>query len=495
MEHDGRTKSEQAGEAPDLKHAAAEQPLPLAAEERVGFGRLLSYGLGGLTEPITTGNTVQFLNQFYNVTLGVPASIVGIMIFAPRLWDALNDPMVGLWSDNCHSRWGRRKPFIFVGAIGLFFSYLMFWCPPFPAGSNVALSIWLLAAGMMLYTFYTVFHIPYFALGFEMSLDYNERTKIQSARMLCAQVAELFRLFMPHVGGFFILGFVFLFGGEYFVASERMKFTVGGIVFAFLLLGIGLFVAFAAKERYGARAAAGIPFWHAFKETIVNRLYVRIILFQVLFLMGLYFIATTIIYLMMVYMQESALPGLTNICTGINVMIWIVIWNYLSPILGKVWSLRIGTLCLIAAGVGAYFVYAPGHFWRPFLFSFIWAPGWSAYTVMVPSIVGDLTDIDELQTGHRREGSYASVMGFMTKLALTGVTIPIGLVVDFLVKFDPALGPDQLPGTWERMKFYTAAVPCLLSVLAFLVLLKFPLTKARMNEVHQALAQRRSAAK
>jgi GPH family glycoside/pentoside/hexuronide:cation symporter len=113
--------------------------------------------------------------------------------------------------------------------------------------------------------------------------------------------------------------------------------------------------------------------------------------------------------------------------------------------------------------------------------------------VLLNSVVADLTDLDELRTGKRREGSYASVIGFITKLATTGATLIIGLVFDYLIRFDASLGANQTPETWQRMRLYTMAIPCVFSVLALLVIAKFPLTKQRMQEV-RALLDARAAA-
>jgi GPH family glycoside/pentoside/hexuronide:cation symporter len=147
---------------------------------------------------------------------------------------------------------------------------------------------------------------------------------------------------------------------------------------------------------------------------------------------------------------------------------------------------------LTLASLTTFVAYVPGQNWRAFIFPFVWAPGWSAYMVMVPSIVADLTDLDELQTGKRREGSYASVMAFFMKLATTGVGPLIGVVLEYLVRFDTSLGSNQLPETWLRMKIWTMIVPCVFAGLAFLLLLKFPLTKQRVQEVRARLEARRA---
>jgi GPH family glycoside/pentoside/hexuronide:cation symporter len=452
--------------------------------ERLRWRTLLAYGVGGLGNPIVGGNILQFMNPFYNAVLGVPATLVGLVIFFPRLWDAISDPLIGQWSDNCRSRWGRRKPFLFVGAIGLALSFFLFWNPPFAAGNTVALTIWILVVGLILFTFWTIFFIPYGALGYELSVDYDERTRIMAVRTGMSQIAEAIRGYALVVGLFLIVK-------TPFAGNQRIAFGVSGFVYAMILLVSGLIVVFCARERFGKAAAVGMSLRKSTLTTLRNPLYVRIILFQIFFNLGLLFLATTIVYLITFYVNDPALFGHTTMCTGLVVLAGLVLWNKLTPHFGKIWVLRVGVLFCMAAAASTYVAYIPGQRWSAFIVSILWGPGWAAYTVMVPAIIADLTDLDELKTGKRREGSYASVYGFVTKLAVTGAAVLVGLVLDFGVGFVPALGVDQAPSTWLRMRLYTVFVPTLLLGLAILSLGRFPLTKKRMLDIRAQLDARK----
>ena len=452
--------------------------------ERLSWKQLLAFGVGNMGDPIVGGNLTQLTNPLYNAVLGIPATLIGVMVFLPRLWDAFADPLCGQWSDNCRSRWGRRRPFLFVGAIGLAVSFFLFWSPPFAVGSSTALAAWLLILGFAVYTFWTVFFIPYGALAYELSLDYDERTRIMGVRMAVAQVAEAIRGYMLPFG-------LILISKTSFAGSQRRAFAVAGLAYALIIMVSGLITALSVKERFGRSAAVGMSIWQSMGTTLRDRLYLRLVCFQILFTLGLFFLATTIVYLITIYMNDPALFGHQCVANAIMVLVWIFLWNKITPYIGKVWALRIGVLFCIAAAAITYVAYVPGCRWRAFLVSLLWGPGWAAYTVMAPAIIADLTDLDELKTGKRREGSYASVAGFIAKLALTGVGVLVGLVLDYVVKFDASLGACQTPETWQRMRIWTVFIPLVFFGLAMLFLARFPLTRQRMHEIHALLDVRR----
>lgn len=452
--------------------------------ERLSWKQLLAFGIGNMGEPIVGGNLTQFTNPLYNAVLGIPATLIGVMVFLPRLWDAVSDPLCGQWSDNCRSRWGRRRPFLFVGAIGLAISFCLFWNPPFAVGNTKALAVWLLALGLAVYTFWTVFFIPYGALAYELSLDYDERTRIMGVRMAMAQIAEAIRGYMLPFG-------LLLISTTSFAGSPRHAFAAAGFAYALIILVSGLITAAAVKERFGGSAAVGMSIWQSMGTTLRDRLYLRLVCFQILFTFGFFFLATTIVYRITFHMNDPVLFGHQCVANAISVLVSIFLWNKITPHIGKVWALRIGVLFCVAAAAITYVAYVPGCRWRAFLVSLLWGPGWAAYTVMVPAIIADLTDLDELKTGKRREGSYASVAGFIAKLALTGVGVLVGVVLDYVVQFDPSLGVSQTPETWQRMRVWTVIIPLIFFGLALLLLARFSLTKQRMHEVHALLDARR----
>ncbi len=163
-----------------------------AVEDRVPWNQLIAYGMGGLV-PVALFNIAgQLTGLLGNISLGLSAFWLGVILIAPKLWDALSDPVVGYLTDNTRTRWGRRRPFILVGGIATAISFVAIWWVPrgewiqglFPsdAAYNWFQLSYILVGVLVFFTACTVFEIPHGALGMEMSADYHERTRLFSAK-------------------------------------------------------------------------------------------------------------------------------------------------------------------------------------------------------------------------------------------------------------------------------------------------------------------------
>jgi GPH family glycoside/pentoside/hexuronide:cation symporter len=124
-----------------------------------------------------------FVLFYYKQVLGLSGTLTGLAIAVSILWDALSDPLVGAWSDNLRSRWGRRHPLMLASIVPLALSFIAVFAPPASAlQTQNALFLWLLGSVVVLRTALSFFMVPYLALGAEISVDYHERTQLASAR-------------------------------------------------------------------------------------------------------------------------------------------------------------------------------------------------------------------------------------------------------------------------------------------------------------------------
>ncbi|MBF0198702.1 MAG: MFS transporter [Planctomycetes bacterium] len=186
-----------------------QKKLPLSAK--------LSYGLGGYAEH-NLNNTINMMaNPILNVTLGVSPALVGIVLAAPRFWDAFTDPIMGGVSDRWNSKYGRRKPFIFIGGMLSAMFFVIMWMMP-RGMSEMQYFSYFLITSLLFYTCFTVFGVPYYALGFEMSSDYGERTEIQTYRSI-----------FSFISGFAVQWMFWLIQRDVFSDSlEGMRWVAGG---------------------------------------------------------------------------------------------------------------------------------------------------------------------------------------------------------------------------------------------------------------------------
>ncbi len=156
------------------------------------FHQLIAFGSGGLI-PIALFNIAgQLVGLIGNISLGLSAFWLGVIFIVPRIWDAVSDPIVGHLSDNTRTRWGRRRPYVLVGGIAVALSFVMLWWMP----KHSAVQAWLpsdsafewfqlgyiLISLLIFFTATTLFEIPHGALGMEMAMSSDERTRLFSAK-------------------------------------------------------------------------------------------------------------------------------------------------------------------------------------------------------------------------------------------------------------------------------------------------------------------------
>jgi GPH family glycoside/pentoside/hexuronide:cation symporter len=155
--------------------------------DRLGVLERLAYGLGGLVNNLL-GAAIGMMAIVLNLGLGMNPAVVGTLMALPRLTDALTDPLMGYISDHTRSRWGRRRPYIFVGAISAGLVFALLW--QLPAGHGERFYFWYFLVGSVIfYLAYTVYATPWVALGYELTPDYNERTRLMGVSNFLGQFA------------------------------------------------------------------------------------------------------------------------------------------------------------------------------------------------------------------------------------------------------------------------------------------------------------------
>ncbi len=217
-------------------------PQTAMSSSRVSLTTRIGWGFGGVADNFMA-NTLFVLGMIIYVTaFNMPAGLAGLALSIPRFADAITDPLIGNFSDNFKSRWGRRRPLMVVGAIGSAILLPMFWFPPMlstvqnPWYSNVPFW-WMAILGSLYFLFYTLFMVPYTALGFELTDDYDERTKVLAWRMYLGLFASM------TVPALYWACRQPVWGGE-------VNGAIGvSVILSFVILATGLAPVFTTRER------------------------------------------------------------------------------------------------------------------------------------------------------------------------------------------------------------------------------------------------------
>ena len=149
-----------------------------------------SYAIGNVPFSVKDAAYINFVVFYYTQVQGLSGTLTGLAMFIALTWDAISDPIVGSWSDNLRSRWGRRHPLMMAGALPTAILFLALFTPPASLG-EMGIFTWLLTVSILLRTFLTIYFIPYSAMGAELSADYDTRTVIAKARVTMGWLAGM----------------------------------------------------------------------------------------------------------------------------------------------------------------------------------------------------------------------------------------------------------------------------------------------------------------
>lgn len=460
-----------------------------AEKDKIPFLEKLFYGVGSGSYQLSGDGVKSLANPIYNITLGLSPSLIGLVLMISRIFDAFTDPLIGRWSDNARTRWGRRRPFIFVGSFLTALAFVLVWMVPESwAGQTQPLFIYYLCAMLVFYFCATIQVVPYHTLGLEMTADYDERTSVSAYKMV---FSFAFSLLLPWV---FRFAQSDAFSGGTMAGMRYLSYILAGVIIAG-----GVLPAIFVKERYYkvAQTQAKIPFWVSARQTLANR--------QFLVLTGVILVssygpgmvgslAPYIIYYHMYGGDTKA--GAEMAAIGANVFSVAAI--LFTPLIVR-WSARWGKVRVLQAmvwlgifnSVMTLVLFSPQAHWLVVVYFFLQAPT-AGFWVVTNSMKADICDDDELRHGGRREGMFGAVGGWIGKVGLSLTYLFAGLILDG-TGFKVELKGDQSPDTLWSMRLLFAAVPIVTSLLSLYFLRKYSLDRARMAEIRAQLEARRSA--
>jgi GPH family glycoside/pentoside/hexuronide:cation symporter len=392
---------------------------------------------------------------------------------------------MGNVSDNTRSRFGRRRPWLALGSLlaGLFCALM--WMPPTSFGPTGHF-VYFLLISILFFTAYTVFSVPYNALGFEMTSDYDERTSVMSYKTFVMNIGST--LFLPWV---YKMCFIDAFGGTILQGARVVGIMIGVLIFVF-----GLLPAMLCRERAESQKQEKIKLLPALKYTFKNKSFLMVAgtVFCILMAIFLAFPLMMYINLAIVFAGEgidaakesfATINGTYNTVYGALGIVAVPVINLLSKKFGKRHTL-IGGLSMVAVA----FALSPLLFsaripYLQLVIAILASPGLSCVWVLTSSMLADVTDEDELTTGLRREGMFGAAFGLIVKLGIAGVLAVSGLIIEWS-GFDAEIAT-QTAYTVCFLRFFFAATPLLFLAIAITLTVKFPLTRQRMGEIQAQL--------
>jgi glycoside/pentoside/hexuronide:cation symporter, GPH family len=432
-------------------------------EDRIRFSQMAAYGAGGII-PIALFNIAGILvGLMGNISLGLSAFWLGVILIIPRLWDAVSDPIIGHLSDNTRTRFGRRRPYLLIGGllVAIFF-VVMWWIPkgegihrmfPTEAGFQAFQLVYILITLLLFFTSVNIFEIPHGALGMEMTSDYHERTRLFSAKSF---VGNLFAMSTPWL---FALANMEIFRGPGGNEADGMRYV--SLMIAGLIIPLSFWWTIRLREPGFVKAVKHkkTPFWHDMKRTASNRNFIMLTLTIFTLAMGFNFVQLLGSYIPIFYVfggdkvAGAYLLGINGTIWAVTGLLAVFPLNWISPRLGKRKTLTISIILMVLAQASKIVCYNPHYPYLIIIPTMLLSAGMLFFFTLGSSMVGDICDEDELKTGYRAEGSFYSIFWWFIKLGTAFASFVAGALIVFTM-FDQTqvTKVDALQGSIREMK-------------------------------------------
>ncbi|MFK7907939.1 MAG: MFS transporter [Chitinophagales bacterium] len=467
-----------------------------AAAAKVPFGQKVAFGLGMLANqmfPAALGIFMVVLVQ----DLGFPPYLWGILFFLPRIFDSITDPIMGFISDNTRSKWGRRRHYVFIGAIIMGLSYFFMW-QLYAENSLMYNFTYFLIWSFVFYLGITIFSVPYVAMGYEMSSDFHERTNIMAVAQWIGQWAWV-------IAPWF---WVILYDPTWFdnAAAGCRELSIWVGAFCMILAMVpAIFIKSESTLEDTSLAPLNMKnianslreIFTGFKEAFSNVPFRKLCIATFLIFNSFNTIAAFSFFIIVYYMfnGDAGAAGIwptLHGCLGALATTFIVIpiVANISKTLGKKKTFLLSQGISIIGYILFWFLFIPG---EPYMFLFalpFFSFGIGGLFTLMMSMTADVCDLDELNTGKRREGIFGAIYWWMVKFGSAVAGLLSGLIMSY-VGFTP--GAEVQPeGAITGLRIFYSALPIMGTLLAMWVMIDYDLGEEEAKEIRVKLEEKKS---
>lgn len=466
------------------------QKVPISQKIAFGFGMLANQMF-----PAVISIFIVVLVQ----SLGFPGWMWGFVMIFPRLFDAILDPIMGFISDNTRSKWGRRRQYVLLGAIIMGVAFIIMW--QLHKGSTVNYNfIYFLSWSLLFYIGLTIFSVPYVAMGYEMSDDFHERTNIMAVSQFIGQwawiIAPWFWVIMDDQN--------FFESSEIAVRELAIWVSVICTIFA-VIPAICIKSESTLNKEYESITFKNIlknlhtifvvNFMQAFKIKAFKKLCIATFL-----VFNAFNTVAAFTYFIIVFYLFDGVTGpdgawwwptlFGSVGALVTTFLVIPVVTKLSEKTGKKRAFLISQTVSIIGYVMLWFLFVPG---KPYLFLFalpFFSFGIGGLFTLMMSMTADVIDLDELNTGKRREGIFGAIYWWMVKFGF-GIAGGLSGLILSIIGWESG-GATQSEEALLGLRLFFSGLPILGTLFAIYVMSDYDLTEKKANEITQKLAKRKA---
>jgi len=467
----------------------------LEVERKVSMGQKIAFGFGMLANQMFPAS-LQIFMVILVQDLGFAPHLWGLIFFLPRFLDAITDPIMGFISDNTRSKWGRRRQYIFVGALITGASFIAMW-QMYEVNGAVYNFWYFLSFSFLFYLGITIFSVPYVAMGYEMSDDFHERTRIMAVAQWIGQWAWV-------IAPWF---WVIFYDPEWFDSAEdgaRKVSIFVGIICTILATIPAVFVR--SKSTLNDSTLTPLNFkylsnnlgkiFSSFRYALLNKPFRKLCIATFLIFNSFNTIAAFSFFIIVYYLfnGDAAAAGIWPTLHGCiaalaTTFLVIPVVTKMSEKLGKKKSFMISQGISVFGYVLFWFLFVPG---KPYYFLYalpFFSFGIGGLFTLMMSMTADVCDLDELNNGRpRKEATFGAIYWLMVKFGFAIAGLLSGLIMS-LVGFEPN-AVEQPEGAVFWLRVVYSAFPILGTLLAIYIMRNYEISESKAQEIKRELLRR-----
>jgi GPH family glycoside/pentoside/hexuronide:cation symporter len=466
-----------------------------ALVEKVPMGQKIAFGLGMLANQMFPAALGIFMVVLVE-NLGMPSWMWGVLFFVPRIVDAFFDPIMGFISDNTKSVWGRRRQYVFVGSIIMGIAFMIMW-QLYREDSVLYNFTFFLTFSLIFHIGLSIFSVPYVAMGYEMSDDFHERTSIMAISQWIGQWAWV-------IAPWF---WVIMYDPSWFPNADTATRTLAiwvGSVFMLLAMVPAIFIKSKNTKfddtlqplTLSTIGGSLKEILISFKEAFGNKPFRKLCIATFLIFNAFNTVAGFTFFIVVYYLfnGDTAAAGIWPTlfgCCGALATTFIVI-PIVAWIAKKMEKKKAFLICQgisIFGYILLWFLFIPG---KPYMFLFalpFFSFGIGSLFTLMMSMTADVCDMDELESGKRREGVFGAIYWWMVKFGFAIAGLLTGVIMS-VVAFK-AGAPTQPEGAVTGLRLFFSGVPICGTLIAMLVMWNYDLTEKKAREIKAELVRRK----
>lgn len=443
---------------------------------KLSMGTKIGFGVASIADATAYDFIASFFLFFLTDVAGITPAFAGTIIFIAVLWDAITDPIIGMWSDHSKSKYGKRRPFLVGSAIPLGIAVaLLFLTVGF---EGMAKNMYYLAMAIIFWTAYTAFNIPYYALGASLTLDNDERTRLSAVR----QIFNYVGLFCASALPSFLIGSFIEKGYEVEDSWFYAAIILGSVITLSILI---TWRATRGKELIAEEETESKGLIKEVLEVLKLKSYVLIIFAALFYMISYTLLTADILYF------TSYILGVGEMGAGVLFTVVVIAGIIISALLGKVAvqfdKRTVFIACLTFTGIVMIAMKLIGitSMTSAVIYMVLYSFGSAAYWTLIYNLLYDVAEVDEFKSGKRREGVIVSYYSFFIKLGGAVAAQIAGVILEFSGYNAETMeqGESEIDAIVSLFTLY----PGIFMLLCALMIVIFPITKPRYEALTEAL--------